>query len=60
MATITLRQWCEAGIEQRSAWLEDGSELDERSRKVMLWVNAFRKHGAVISDKAMLAVYDSF
>jgi len=58
-APLTLREWLSATTEQRQAWLEQGRCLDDRSRQVLLWAQAFRRYGAVLSDEGMLVVYNA-
>lgn len=57
---ITFRQWMDGTIEQRAAWLADGTELDEPSRHVMNQWLLWQECGAIISEDSAIAYYDEY
>ncbi len=56
MRILSLREWIEASIDQRSEWLKAGCVLDSLSQTVLDYAMAFKRAGASISDDAMLQV----
>jgi len=51
---LTMREWVEGSIEQRSLWLIAGRNLRESDAQVLSWALAFQNHGATITQDTML------
>lgn len=56
-STVNLEQWVNATSDTRMRWMQDGVQLDDTSSQVLSWCLAFKRQGALISDDAMVAVF---
>ncbi len=56
---VTLEQWLNGSTKQRGKWLHEGHHLDPSGSQILGWAQAFQRHGALIHDGALLAVWRS-
>ena len=56
---INLEQWINGSTSQRQEWIAEFEELDSHSKQILLWAEAFKSHGATITDFDMLRLYRS-
>lgn len=54
---IDLVKWYEMDISERTTFLQNGGELDDLSRQVLLICDDLKKYGAIISNETMIKYY---
>ena len=54
---IDLVKWYEMDMLEKTIFLQNGGELDELSRQVLLICDDLKRYGAIISDETIIKYY---